>query len=130
GARSSRSEPAEMLASDSGKSTLFSLFVLDTMPVPRADKACDNSRIPVASWGGPQTEASVWNPVTGRLESVPTWPCLNQPPIAGPTPQDPAFVVTGEDGANRWQPSLAMRMPGDGALTSTVHVAGDWLIDT
>jgi hypothetical protein len=128
GARNAHVDPAELLSSDSGKQTLFSLFVSATGPSPRADERCDNSLIPVNLWGGPQDQATVRDPETGRVVTVKTTPCLNPTPIPAVSPSDPRFSVSSDGVPPAIRQSLSMQLAGVPGASTQVRVSGHWFV--
>src|SRR5262249_9032377 len=117
-ARTTPPDPATLLSSSSGGTSLFSLFVGATVPTPEK-RSCDNSatRPEFTNLGS----ASV-------IFFQSTVPCLNLTVIPAPSATDPQFLVKAKDATTTsLAPTIAVKDPASGS-TTTVRLHGNWFI--
>ena len=108
GART-ESDPAALLDTEAGATTLYSLFVQATLPMARADLRCGND--------DPQVAAV----------------CLNATPVPVAEPTDPVFLVHDHDakpGEPAERVARAITLPGPADHPRTVRVAGTWFVQS
>ena len=132
GGRSAIGDPAARLASDTGRASLYALFVGATMPAPSTDATC----VPPSPTNGTgiSTEFLTLLPlgtptlnVAGVITPLQNPDCLNPPAIPAATPADPHFVITPQAGAGSTVPSISVADTAH-QTTSTVRVVGNWFV--
>jgi hypothetical protein len=109
---------SKLPTSSSGQTSLFSLFVGATLPLP-IDQTCDNS-----------TGVPYGVTISGTSPVIvgPHAPCLNPTPILGATGVDPQFSITPKGGTSATvQPTLTWKDVAAGT-TSTARLSGNWFI--
>ena len=126
------SDPAALIGTQAGATTLYDLFVGATMPRPRHDRACDNSLIPPWAYTASfDPNLLIYVPL-GSNDTI-TSPtdrsgCLNPPLIPPATPTDPTFLVDGPGlSGHQSSPTITVTDPTSQA-GRTVRLAGDWFV--
>lgn len=123
-----------MLKTSDGATTLFSLFSETTLPVPRTDKSCDNTVIPVALYGSTAQDQVTIRDGMGHVVTVSTYPCLNPTAVPGPTAADPHFLVRSMATQRvRQIASFPLELAGRDGQPDRVYslrTSGNWLVVT
>lgn len=105
---------ASMLQSSASTTELYSLFIGSTLPEP-ALSTCDNSQL-IAIEG----EGTTSNPA----------PCLNAPPVPGPSESDATFNIT-EKGSTTTTTSNTLTWSDTAqGSTNSAYVVGNWFVNT
>ncbi len=133
GARDAAYDPATLIETDEGVSTLFGLFADAALPIPDAVRRCDNSLIPVGYYGMPGTTVTVYDPETGQPKFVNANPCLNAPAVAPASETDPRFVIRTPDSVRVTEsPSITVAVPDGDDTTAdpaaVVRMSGHWFV--
>jgi hypothetical protein len=116
-AQTTAPDVSTLISGASGASSLFSLFVGATLPVP-LDDTCDNdSSIPPGL-----------TVISGTVTGAPP-DCLNPTAIPPANSSDPQFVVQEKGGtASSTTSSITWRVPGLGTSTATARLSGNWFV--
>ena len=134
GAREATYDPAAILKTDGGRTTLFALFAEATGPAPRTDKTCDNSLIPAHLYGSTTQDQATIRDANGKVVTVMTYPCLNPTPIPAASAQDPHFVVRSVPaGVVTESASISVDVPGPSGQpdeTVSLRASGGWWVVT
>jgi hypothetical protein len=119
-ARTTPLDPASLLSDSNGGSSLYSLFVGATLPVP-VNQTCDNS-------GATVPPGLTILPGSSPIIIEPLVPCLNPTPIPSPSSTDPQFVVQAKDATTQTvSPTITLKDTSLGS-TTTARLSGNWFI--
>jgi hypothetical protein len=129
GSRDAETDPATVIGTTDGQKTLFYLYVGATLPLPRTDLACDNSRIPPWAYtSSVDPNLLIYVPLgsnTAITSLANREGCLNPPPIPPATPADAHFLVSSEDDPPGQPAQVSSTISVGGA---PIRMHGSWFI--
>ena len=133
-ARTTLTDPATLLTTTDGATSLFTMFVGATLPRPRYDVACDNSLIPPWAYTSSfDPNLLIYVPLGENkaiISPADRQGCLNPPPIPPASPTDAHFLVTPRGSASPPQVAPTITIGGDpSGTTQKVRLTGNWFVD-
>ena len=133
-ARTAVTDPATLIGTTAGATSLFTMFVGATLPRPRYDIPCDNSLIPPWAYTSSfDPNLLIYVPLgqnTAITSPADRQGCLNPPLIPPVSPTDAHFLVTRRGAGSPPQVAPSINIGGSpNGTTQKVRLTGNWFVD-
>ena len=133
-ARTAVTDPATLIGTTAGATSLFTMFVGATLPRPRYDVPCDNSLIPPWAYTSSfDPNLLIYVPLgqnTAITSPADRQGCLNPPLIPPVSPTDAHFLVTRRGAGSPPQVAPSINIGGSpNGTTQKVRLTGNWFVD-
>ena len=132
GARTATTDPATLIDTTAGASTLYGLFVGATLPVPDNSIACDNSLIPPWAYSSSKLPGFLTYVPLGQNNAISSpvdrSGCLNPPDIpAAHVHRPPVAGERRSGGSNETTPTITVADKASN-VNQTLRVHGNWFV--